>query len=62
MNRFTAWLSEGERADIKRVAVRYEVSENFVVRLAIRRLLTAYADTGNIFTTDTTDKTEGAAK
>ena len=37
--RFTAWLSDAERAGIRRLAVEYGTSENFVVRSAIRATL-----------------------
>lgn len=37
--RFTAWLSPGERQAIRDKAREYGTSENYVVRMAIRQAL-----------------------
>lgn len=37
--RFTAWLSESERQGIHALAEKYGTSENYVVRLMVRKAL-----------------------
>ena len=37
--RFTAWLSEGERGALRRLARRHGCSENYLVRVALRAML-----------------------
>jgi hypothetical protein len=37
--RFTTWLGEDERAALRALAHEHHVSENFVMRMAVRALL-----------------------
>ena len=37
--RFTAWLSADERASLRALAAKLNVSENFIVRMALRATL-----------------------
>jgi predicted transcriptional regulator len=37
--RFTAYLSDAERAALRRLAEHHHVSENYIVRLALRQYL-----------------------
>lgn len=37
--RFTSWLSEDERAALRKLAAECECSENLIVRIALRGLL-----------------------